>query len=150
MILPLSRSLVLSFSSVTVIIMLLYFFTEVPAEIYRDYGPQDTVTQVDLNNDRLQPGFFKLQPEWDWHIPAYPKGWRGYARIPRNRDVIMLTASDGGGHNNVIPNILQRVLEDREKYCEKHGYNHLWLNTSRYDIGEAHRVRQDILLLTVS
>jgi hypothetical protein len=52
----------------------------------------------------------------------------------------VLTASDGGGHNSAIPNVLQRVLEDREKYCEKHGYTHMWLNTSRYDIGEAHRV----------
>lgn len=51
-----------------------------------------------------------------------------------------MTASDGGGHNSAIPNILERVLDDRAKYCERHGYINLWLNTSRYDIGAAHRV----------
>ena len=72
-------------------------------------------------------------------MPDYA-GWKGYARNPRNRDIVVLTASDGGGHNSDIHNVLERVLDDREKYCAKHGYTNLWLNTSRYDIGEAHRV----------
>lgn len=92
------------------------------------------------NNDKPQPGYFKAQPEWDWQVPDYANTWKGYARKPRNRDVVVLTASDGGGHNSAIPNVLERVLDDREKYCQKHGYTNLWLNTSRYDIGEAHRV----------
>ena len=54
--------------------------------------------------------------------------------------MVVLTASDGGGHNSAIPNVLERVLADRQQYCDRHGYTNLWLNTSRYDIGEAHRV----------
>ena len=94
----------------------------------------------------MQPGYFKTQPEWDWKVPEYA-GWNGYVRTPRNRDIVVLTASDGGGHNSVIPNVLERVLDDREKYCIRHGYTHLWLNTSRYDIGEAHRVSWKIVEL---
>jgi hypothetical protein len=103
---------------------------------------------VTIQNDKPQPGYFKAQPEWDWKVPDYA-GWNGYARSPRNRDIVVLTASDGGGHNSAIPNVLERVLDDRKKYCEKHGYTHLWLNTSRYDIGEAHRVCRRILHITI-
>lgn len=85
-----------------------------------------------------QPGYFKGQPEWDWHVPE-DASWKGYARKPQNNQVVVLTASDGLGHNSAVPNILERVLDDREKYCEKHGYTNLWLNTSRYDIGTAHK-----------
>jgi hypothetical protein len=97
---------------------------------------------VQLSNDKPQPGYFKLQPEWDWKVPATAKGWDGYAKTPANRDIVVLTASDGGGHNSAIANVLERVLEDRKSYCDKHGYTNLWLNTSRYDIGDAHRVRR--------
>jgi hypothetical protein len=82
-------------------------------------------------------------------VPDYA-GWNGYARNPRNRDIVVLTASDGGGHNSAIPNVLERVLDDRKKYCERHGYTNLWLNTSRYDIGEAHKVGRRISRITRS
>ncbi|KAF2845331.1 glycosyltransferase family 34 protein [Plenodomus tracheiphilus IPT5] len=135
------KSIILGFSLVTLSILLFHFYAEVPISYYRAYAPgsPSPVPAAQTQNDVPQPGFFKDQPEWDWDVPEYSNGWKGYARTPRPRDVVLLTASDGGGHNSAIPNVLERVLEDREAYCEKHGYTSLWLNTSRYDIGDAHR-----------
>jgi hypothetical protein len=127
----------------TTCIVLFTFISDVPVEYYRNYGTVEAIAPITTNNDKPQPGFFKGQPEWDWSIPEHANTFDGYARAPRNRDVVVLTASDGGGHNSAIPNVLERVLDDREKYCAKHGYRSLWLNTSRYDIGDAHRVRRE-------
>jgi len=120
--------------------VLFNFFGDVPVEYYRNYAPGEAITPVETHNDTPQPGYFKAQPEWDWKVPKYAGSFDGYARTPKNSDIVVLTASDGGGHNSAIPNVLTRVLEDRKEYCAKHGYQNLWLNTSRYDIGEAHRV----------
>jgi hypothetical protein len=137
---PTYRTIILAISAISIFIVLFRFYGDVPVEYYRNYGPGEAIAPVTNNNDKPQPGYFKAQPEWDWSIPKHANSWDGYARSPRNRDVVVLTASDGGGHNSAIPNVLERVLDDREKYCAKHGYTNLWLNTSRYDIGEAHRV----------
>lgn len=133
------RPIIAAISIVTALIVLFRFFGDVPVDYYRSYAPGDSIVPTTLKNDQPQPGYFKAQPEWDWKVPDHA-GWKGYARNPRNRDIVVLTASDGGGHNSAIPNVLERVLDDREKYCARHGYTNLWLNTSRYDIGEAHRV----------
>jgi hypothetical protein len=135
------RAIILAISAITIFIVLFRFYGDVPVEYYRNYGPGEAIAPVTTNNDTPQPGYFKGQPEWYWNIPKYADSWSGYARSPKNRDIVVLTASDGGGHNSAIPNVLERVLDDREKYCAKHGYTNLWLNTSRYDIGDAHRVR---------
>lgn len=135
-----SRAIILAISLVTVLVVLFRFYGDVPVDYYRNYGPAEVFAPAELENEKIQPGYFKHQPEWNFDVPGSAKGWKGYAKSPRNRDVVVLTASDGGGHNSAIPNVLERVLDDREKYCEKHGYTNLWLNTSRYDIGEAHRV----------
>ena len=95
---------------------------------------------VIVDNERPQPGYFKAQPEWNFSVPASARGWKGYAKTPQNQDIVVLTASDGGGHNSAIPNLLDQVLKNRQAYANKHGYTNLWLNTSRYDIGDAHRV----------
>jgi hypothetical protein len=144
---PLRRSLILAISSITTIVVLFRFYGHVPVEYYRYYAPGEAIAPVvTTNNDVPQPGYFKGQPEWYWDIPKYANSWSGYARTPRNKDIVVLTASDGGGHNSAIKNVLGRVLDDREKYCEAHGYTSLWLNTSRYDVGSAHRVRLLLLL----
>jgi hypothetical protein len=132
-----SRSIVLAISSITIFIILFKFFGDVPVDYYRNYGPGEIMLPVAVDNERPQPGYFKAQPEWDFDVPALAKG---YAKTPRNRDIVVLTASDGGGHNSAIPNLLEQVLKDRQAYADKHGYTNLWLNTSRYDIGDAHRV----------
>ncbi|KAF2020349.1 glycosyltransferase family 34 protein [Aaosphaeria arxii CBS 175.79] len=120
-------------------IILFYHYHDIPMQYYREYTSDVPLVVVNTQNGEPQTGFFKFQPEWDFKVPTIAKGWDGYARVPRNRDVVVLTASDGGGHNSAIKDILERVIDDRKHYCEKHGYTHLWLNTSRYDVGDAHR-----------
>jgi hypothetical protein len=137
---PTRRTIILAISTITIFVVLFRFYGDVPVEYYRNYGPGEAIAPATTNNDTPQPGYFKDQPEWDFSIPKYAQSMSGYARTPRNKDIVVLTASDGGGHNSAIPNVLERVLDDREKYCAKHGYTNLWLNTSRYDIKEAHRV----------
>ncbi|KAF2794123.1 glycosyltransferase family 34 protein [Melanomma pulvis-pyrius CBS 109.77] len=135
------RTIILAVSVITIFIILFKFYGDVPVDYYRNYGPGETLQlfPVKVDNEKPQPGYFKAQPEWNFDIPATAKGWKGYAKTPRSRDIVVLTASDGGGHNSQIPNVLERVLQDRQAYCDKHGYTNLWLNTSRYDIGDAHR-----------
>jgi hypothetical protein len=133
------RSIILAISAVTIFVVLFRYYGDVPIDYYRNYGPAEFLAPVKIDNATPQPGYFKFQPEWNFDVPPQAKGWKGYARTPRNRDVVVLTASDGGGHNSAIPNVLERVLADRQQYCDRHGYTNLWLNTSRYDIGEAHR-----------
>ncbi|KAF2264387.1 hypothetical protein CC78DRAFT_463710 [Lojkania enalia] len=134
-----SRSIILGVCIVVIFVILFKFFGDVPYEYYRNYGPAEVIAPKEDNNDRPQPGYFKAQPEWNFDVPPSAKGWKGYAKVPRNRDVIVLTASDGGGHNGAIPNVVERVLEDRKAYCEKHGYTNMYINTGRYDIGKSHR-----------
>ncbi|KAE8861882.1 hypothetical protein PTNB73_07436 [Pyrenophora teres f. teres] len=123
-----------------VILSFLYFqFHEsLPITRYRDDSPAKATVPIKTNNDVPQPGYFKGQPEWDWAAPA-DASWRGNAQKLQNSEIVILTASDGKGHNSAVPNILERVLDDREKYCARNGYTNLWLNTSRYDIGDAER-----------
>ncbi|KNG47458.1 glycosyltransferase family 34 protein [Stemphylium lycopersici] len=120
-------------------LVVLRFHDSIAIDEFRDYTTSEAVVAVQTNNVKAQPGYFKAQPEWDWKVSQHANSHKASARKPRNKDVVILTASDGGGHNSAIPNILERVLDDRAKYCERHGYTNLWLNTSRYDIGEAHR-----------
>lgn len=130
-------------------IVLVKFFDDVPDEYYEYYASGEATLPASTQDDGGQTGYFKTQLEWDWKVPDYA-GWSGYAWNPRNCDIVVLTASDGGGHNSVIPNVLERVLDDREKYCARHGYTNLWLNTSRYNIGAAHKVgrrNEDLLVL---
>ncbi|KAI8938719.1 hypothetical protein NX059_004587 [Plenodomus lindquistii] len=139
------KSVILIFSLFTLAILLFHFYADVPISYYRAHAPGFAPTspsptpKIETQNDVPQPGFFKHQPEWDWEVPDYSNGWKGFSRVPQPSDVVLLTASDGGGHNSAIPNVLERVLGDREDYCKRHGYTNLWLNTSRYDIGDAHR-----------
>ncbi|ORY03487.1 galactosyl transferase GMA12/MNN10 family-domain-containing protein [Clohesyomyces aquaticus] len=137
------RPIILAISLITIFIIIFRYCTDVPYSYYQNYGAGDeaisspTKLKPLIVNDKPQQGYFKSQPEWDFSVP--PRGWKGYARVPRNWDVVVLTASDGGGHNSAIPNVLERVLDDRQNYCDRHGFTNLWLNTSRYDIGQAHR-----------
>jgi hypothetical protein len=40
---------------------------------------------------------------------------------PKGNKIVLLTASDGKGHNGEIENLLQMVNENREDYCAFHG-----------------------------
>ncbi|KAL5114474.1 hypothetical protein ACEQ8H_007617 [Pleosporales sp. CAS-2024a] len=134
------KAILFAITSMTLLGVLFRFYGDVPVEYYRNYGPGEAaLPPVMTQNTAPQPAYFKSQPEWYWDVPKYANSWDGYARTAKNSDIVVLTASDGGGHNSLIPNVLERVLEDRAQYCARHGYTHLWLNTSRYDVGKAHR-----------
>lgn len=53
---------------------------------------------------------------------------------PRPEQVVLLTASDGGGHNGGIQNIMERALENRQEYCDYQGYICHWANISRFNL----------------
>lgn len=40
-------------------------------------------------NDFPQLRYFKIQPEWDGKVPDYSSSWKGYARKPKNRDIVV-------------------------------------------------------------
>ncbi|KAF5850820.1 hypothetical protein GGP41_010521 [Bipolaris sorokiniana] len=136
------RRLILASFAVFLVIVPLSYHHAIPIQRYRDYVTGDTVVELKTNNNPPQTQYFKFEPEWDWDAPNYASSLNGFKREPKPENVIVLTASDGGGHNSEIPNLLERVLENREEYCARHGYTSLWLNASRYDIGDFHRVRQ--------
>lgn len=135
-----SHRLTIVVTALLISVVLLSYHDAIPIQKYHNYITGEDIPEVRPNNDIPQTGYFKTQPEWNWEVPDYAGNFKGYSRTPRNQDVIFLTASDGGGHNSAIPNVLERALENREEYCARHGYINLWLNTSRYDIGDAHRV----------
>lgn len=62
---------------------------------------------------------------------------------PRPDQVILLTASDGKGHNSGIKNIMESTVENRRKFCEHHGYINHFINISKYDLQGAHPVSSD-------
>ena len=59
---------------------------------------------------------------------------------PRPDQIVMLMASDGQGHNTLIPNLFERVKENRKQYAKLHGYHFHFINTTKYDLGEANPV----------
>ncbi|KAF2102605.1 galactosyl transferase, partial [Rhizodiscina lignyota] len=59
---------------------------------------------------------------------------------PRPEQFVVLTASDGGGHNGGIENIMENALTNRQEYCDAHGYICHWVDVSRFDMDGAHPV----------
>lgn len=59
---------------------------------------------------------------------------------PRPDQIILLCASDGGGHNGGIENLVEQTKKNRQEYADLHGYKYHFLNISKYDIGGAHPV----------
>ncbi|KAI5780177.1 galactosyl transferase GMA12/MNN10 family-domain-containing protein [Peziza echinospora] len=53
---------------------------------------------------------------------------------PTPDQIVLLAASDGGGHNNEIPNMLQRTEENRIEYAKLHGYIYQFINITKYDL----------------
>ncbi|KAK9375473.1 galactosyl transferase GMA12/MNN10 family-domain-containing protein [Lipomyces chichibuensis] len=52
---------------------------------------------------------------------------------PKGNKVVLLTATDGKGHNNEIENLLDMVTENREDYCAFHDYKYQFTNISEFD-----------------
>lgn len=59
-------------------------------------------------------------------------------RGPQAHQVILLTASDGRSQGNgigTVPNLYEQVMENRDDFCDHHGYIHHVIDLSDYDLG---------------
>lgn len=59
---------------------------------------------------------------------------------PAPSEVVILTGTDGLGHNGGIKTILEATAGNRQAYCDLHGYNYHFINISKYDLKGAHPV----------
>ncbi|TID16029.1 hypothetical protein E2P81_ATG08890 [Venturia nashicola] len=73
-----------------------------------------------------------------------PKDMVHTAEGPKPDEVIVVTASDGKGHNGGIEDILGKTAENRKEYCKHHGYNYHFVNISKFDMDGAHPVWKKI------
>jgi len=62
------------------------------------------------------------------------------SRGPRADQIVILTATDGGGHNDAIPEILEQTTSNRKAYCAHQGYRYHFVNISKFDLDGAHPV----------
>lgn len=67
---------------------------------------------------------------------------------PKPSEIVILTATDGHGHNGGIKNILEATAENRQAYCSHHGYNYHFINITKYDLKNAHPVWAKIPAIT--
>ncbi|KAK9245243.1 galactosyl transferase GMA12/MNN10 family-domain-containing protein [Lipomyces tetrasporus] len=51
---------------------------------------------------------------------------------PKGNKIVVLTATDGKGHNNEINNLFDMVTENREDYCAFHEYTYQFTNISQF------------------
>ena len=58
---------------------------------------------------------------------------------PRPEQIVVLTATDGRGHNSAIKDIVQLAVQNRKEYCDAHGYINHFIDLSKYDMS-AHAV----------
>ncbi|KIW09345.1 uncharacterized protein PV09_00246 [Verruconis gallopava] len=76
-----------------------------------------------------------------FHVPDdihySPKG-------PDPSEVVIVTATDGKGHNGGIADILSQTAANRKSYCQYHGYNYHFVNISQYELDDAHPVWKKI------
>ncbi|KAK9449494.1 galactosyl transferase GMA12/MNN10 family-domain-containing protein, partial [Limtongia smithiae] len=53
---------------------------------------------------------------------------------PKGDKIVLLTASDGKGHNSEIKNLFDMVMQNRAEYCAYHGYTYQFTNISDFKI----------------
>jgi hypothetical protein len=63
---------------------------------------------------------------------------------PDPSEVVIVTASDGKGHNGGIEDVLGQTAANRKAYCEHHGYNYHFVNISKFELENAHPVWKKI------
>ncbi|KAK9461517.1 galactosyl transferase GMA12/MNN10 family-domain-containing protein [Lipomyces oligophaga] len=51
---------------------------------------------------------------------------------PKGSRIVLLSASDGQGHNGAITDLFKNMKENREEYCAYHGYTYQFINLSKY------------------
>lgn len=53
---------------------------------------------------------------------------------PRPDQIVLLTATDGLGHNSQVENIVNMAMHNRREYCARNGYINHFINMSRLEI----------------
>ncbi|KAK9480270.1 galactosyl transferase GMA12/MNN10 family-domain-containing protein [Lipomyces japonicus] len=53
---------------------------------------------------------------------------------PKGSKVVLLTATDGKGHNGAIKGLIDKVTENRQEYCAYHGYTYQYINISKFGL----------------
>ncbi|QIX00612.1 hypothetical protein AMS68_006129 [Peltaster fructicola] len=105
-------------------------------------GPTVTETEVvkekedcDERKAMWDPPFtvFNTTFEVPANIKYDPKG-------PRPDQIVLLTATDGKGHNEAIKDAVKLAKENRKAYAEYHGYIDHFINITKYDIPDIHPV----------
>ncbi|KAK9459498.1 galactosyl transferase GMA12/MNN10 family-domain-containing protein [Lipomyces oligophaga] len=59
---------------------------------------------------------------------------------PKGDKIVLLTASDGRGHNAEIPHLMENVVSNRQEYCAYHGYTYEFVNITKYSKPNQHIV----------
>lgn len=59
---------------------------------------------------------------------------------PRANQIVILTASDGKGHNGGIQDLIGQTRTNRQDYADLHGYHYHFINITKYDLQGAHPV----------
>lgn len=56
---------------------------------------------------------------------------------PRPDQIVLLTATDGAGHNAQVKDIVNMAMHNRREYCARHGYINHFINMSRIEMPES-------------
>ncbi|KAK9484386.1 galactosyl transferase GMA12/MNN10 family-domain-containing protein [Lipomyces starkeyi] len=51
---------------------------------------------------------------------------------PKGSKIVLLTGTDGKGHNNAITNLMETVQANREEYCAYHDYKYVFMNLTKH------------------
>jgi hypothetical protein len=81
----------------------------------------------------------------DWYFPASPTKVFSPSG-PAPSDIIILTAGDGKGNNGEIPDLMGRITQNRQEFCDYHGYTCVFTNITKYDLEGGHPVRSQLPL----
>ena len=66
----------------------------------------------------------------------------------KNSEIVILTATDGKGHNDDIPNMVELVKANRDAYCKHHGYIHHFVDLSKIDMDDVPAVWKKLPAIT--
>ncbi|KAK7206646.1 galactosyl transferase GMA12/MNN10 family-domain-containing protein [Myxozyma melibiosi] len=71
--------------------------------------------------------------EKESHLLDSIKGMARDVLEPKGSKIVLLSASDGHGHNNAIANLFERATSNRLQYCAFHDYVYQYIDLSRYE-----------------
>ncbi|KAK9370709.1 galactosyl transferase GMA12/MNN10 family-domain-containing protein [Lipomyces kononenkoae] len=107
------------------------------------YGAQEQRAPVHPPPKHLVGAFGRLSSEAQAAKDRILSKIRGKAKDtlqPKGSKILLLTGTDGKGHNGAITDLLEAVEANREEYCAYHGYTFLFMNLTKYISPNKHPV----------